>query len=90
MDLCKSSPFGKLGLSDFTKGLLVAVVAAVLTVLYDALSKGLTMTWINLRPVLLSAAGVGMTAGIAYVLKNLGTGSGGQLLTNKPKEEVQK
>jgi hypothetical protein len=29
-----------------------------------------------------------MTAGIAYVLKNLGTGSGGQLLTNKPKEEV--
>ena len=85
----KSSPIGKLALNDWTKGLLVAVVSAILTVIYDGLSRGVSLNWPSLKPTLLSGLSVGLTAGIAYILKNLSTGSGGQLLTNKPKEEVQ-
>jgi len=84
------SGLGKLTLGDWERGLLLAVIGAVLTVLYESFSKGLPTDWVKLQPVLLTALGVGVTAGISYILKNLGTGANGQMLTNKPKEEVKK
>ena len=86
---CSGAGLGKLNLTDFQKGLLVAVLGAVLSVLYESFSKGFPTSWTALQPVLINAAGVGITAGIAYLMKNLGTGSGGQILTNKPREEVK-
>lgn len=70
-------------LSDFWRGLIVAVVMAVLTVIYETIQKGsLEISW---NSVLL--AGIG--AGISYLLKNLGTGQGGKMLTNDPPKEVK-
>lgn len=86
--------FTKLGaldwIGDFGRGLLLAFIGAVLTVLYESFANGFPSDWTTLKPALLKAIGVGVTAGIAYILKNLGTGSGGRLLTNQPKEEEKK
>jgi hypothetical protein len=91
MDTCKSSPLGKVNMSDWTKGLIVAVLTAVLTVIYDSVKNGVPTTWNAVKPVMVSALGIGLTAGIAYVLKNLGTGANGQILTNEPpKPELPK
>jgi ribose/xylose/arabinose/galactoside ABC-type transport system permease subunit len=78
------TPLGKLVIGDWTRGLIVAVLGAVLTVVYQAIANGLPTNWTTWEPILISAAGVGITSGIAYILKNLGTGSNGQILTNAP------
>jgi hypothetical protein len=73
------SEFGKLNLGDFEKGLIVAVLTAVLTVIYQSVSQGsLVFNWTAI-------ASTGLTAAIAYVLKNLGTNSEGQFLTSEKK-----
>ena len=78
------SSLGKLNLGDFEKGLILAVISAVLTYAYDITQTGtLNFDWKKI-------GAIALTAGIAYLLKNLGTGSGGQVLTNQPKEEVKK
>lgn len=78
------SEFFKLNLSDFTKGLIVAVATAVLTSLYAMIEKGdFVFDKADIKLILLS----GLGAGIAYLLKNLTTNSDGQYLTTeKPKE----
>ena len=77
--------FSKLGtvkLSDFWRGLIVAVLMAVLTVIYETIQKGsLDISW---NPVILAAIG----AGVSYLLKNLGTGQGGKLLSNEPTKPI--
>jgi len=82
------TPLGKLTMGDWERGLLIAVISAFLTVVYEAFAKGLSMDWKVLKPVLLTAAGVGITAGIAYILKNLGTGLNGRLLTDDPPKPI--
>jgi len=79
------SKFLGLNLGDFERGLIVAVLSAILTVVYDSLSKGLPTDLASMKPMLLSAAGVGLTAGIAYILKNLGTNSEGKILKSESK-----
>jgi hypothetical protein len=65
--------------SDFIKGLVLTVLVAVLTVIYDsAMKNGLNFDW----PFIATTA---IIAGAGYLLKNLATGSGGKLLTNDPK-----
>lgn len=72
--------FTKLGLiqlSDWWRGLIIAIITVPLTVIYDiAMTGTLTFDWKKI----VAAALVG---GIAYLLKNLGTGSNGNILTNK-------
>ena len=72
--------FTKLGmikLSDWWRGLIVAIATTPLTIIYQSISTGiLTFDW----------KAIGTTAiagGIAYLLKNLATGEGGKLFTNK-------
>lgn len=60
-----TSPFGALNVRDLVKGLIVAVIGAVLTTLYTALQTG-TVDW---KAVGLIAA----TTGISYLIKNLFT-----------------
>ena len=76
---------GKLRMGDWELGLLIAVISAVLTVAYESVSTGtLNFNWKNMLAV-------GLTAGISYILKNLGTGAGGKLLSNEqPKLELPK
>ena len=66
--------------NDWFKGLVVAVITAPLTIIYQSVSAGgLVFDW-----KAISAAA--LTGGIAYLLKNLSTGEQGKLLTDKPKE----
>ena len=68
---------GVIKLSDFWRGLIIAVIMAVLTVVYESIQKGsFAISW---NSVILA----GLGAGISYLLKNLGTGQNGKLLTNK-------
>jgi hypothetical protein len=67
---------GKLCKNDWVKGLVVAIITAPLTIIYQSVEAGsLVINW----KVIIAAA---LTGGIAYLLKNLGTGTGGKLLTN--------
>lgn len=66
---------GKLQLNDWTKGLITAVIAAVLTVLLELLKqKGLDITVIEWQNV----GVIALTAGLSYILKNLGTDEKGK------------
>lgn len=65
------SEYKKLNLFDFAKGLIVAVISAVITAIYPLISTGVfTFNWKEI-------ATVALTAGIAYLSKNLFTNSGG-------------
>jgi hypothetical protein len=80
--MMKTCDLWKLCSSDWVKGLVVAVLTAPLTIVYESVQAGaLTL---NGKTIALAATG----AGIAYILKQFGTGSSGKLLTNK--EEVKK
>jgi hypothetical protein len=60
---------GKLALVDWLKGLLLAVISAVLTVVYTSVQAGvLKFNW----PLIASTAAI---TAISYILKNLGTGA---------------
>jgi len=68
---------GRIQISDFWRGLLVAIATAPLTIIYQSISAGtLIFDW-------KAIVTTGIAGGIAYILKNLGTGEGGKLLTNK-------
>ncbi len=79
--------FTKLGtikLSDWSRGLIIAIIMAPLTIIYQSVSAGtLVFDW----KAIVAAA---MTGGVAYLLKNLGTGSGGKLLTNKVPDKLER
>ena len=65
-------------LGDWERGMIVAVLTAPLTIIYESVSNGsLTINW-------QTVAATAIAGGIAYILKNLVTGSSGKILSNKP------
>lgn len=72
--------FTKLGtikISDFWRGLFVAIATTPLSIIYESIKTGgLAFNWNSI----LSFAIIG---GLGYIIKNLGTGQNGNLLTNK-------
>ena len=59
---------------DFIKGLLVAVLSSVVTILYNTIETGsLTFDWKAIGTMALTSA-------LGYILKNLLTNSTGQFL----------
>jgi len=59
---------------DFIKGLLVAVLSAVITILYNTIETGsLNFDWKAIGTMALTSA-------LGYILKNLLTNSNGQFL----------
>lgn len=82
-----NSLFGKLNSADFLKGLVITVLTSVLTGVITALNGYLT-TGAALPDLkgweTIGLAGV--SAGVAYLLKNIGTNSEGQLFTKEPKK----
>jgi putative exporter of polyketide antibiotics len=69
-----NSTFLNLNLSDFVKGLILAVLTSVLTIVYDVVQTGsLSFDWKHIGTAAITTA-------IAYLLKNLFTNSTGTLL----------
>ncbi len=75
---CNFSKLGTLKLNDFWKGFLLTILTAVLTVVYQSASAG------SLVFDHQAVATTAVTAGAAYLLKNIGTGEGGRVGTNAP------
>ena len=71
------SKLGMVKLSDFWRGLIVAIATTPLSIIYESISKGQFV--FNWKSILSFA----MIGGLGYILKNMGTGEGGKLLTNK-------
>jgi hypothetical protein len=69
-----NSTFLNLNSSDFIKGLVVAVITAVITIIHTTLETGsLAFDWKLIGTTALTSA-------VAYIMKNLFTNSTGKLL----------
>jgi hypothetical protein len=68
-------------LGDWGRGLVVAILTTPLTIMLQSLST----TPITLVFDWKTIGGTALAGGIAYILKNLVTGSGGDILKNAPK-----
>jgi len=71
------SKFLTLNVRDFFKGLVVAVITAILTFAYEALQAGTLFEMESIKKVGM----VALAALIAYLIKNLLTNSQGEILT---------
>jgi hypothetical protein len=71
-----NAPIGKLNSSDILKGCVVAALSSILNAVVMILGTGALPTLENLR----TQAIVGLSAGMAYLVKNLLTNSKDQLL----------
>ena len=65
----------KLNLRDFLRGLLVAILTAIIAVIYEAIQTGSGIDW---KLVIIA----GVTAALGYLSTNLFTNSTGELLTS--------
>ena len=73
------STFLSLNSSDFLKGLLMAVLSSVITVVYQTVEIGsLTFDWKAIGTMALTTA-------LAYIMKNLFTNSTGKLFAKEQK-----
>jgi hypothetical protein len=72
-----NSTFLSLDLKDLSKGLLMAVLSSVLTIVYNTVEAGsLDFNW--------HAIGMAaITSGIAYLMKNLLSNSNGKFLSSE-------
>ena len=65
---------------DFSRGLLIAFLTAVITGIINILDTGAVLSWITLRPVLIA----GVSAALSYLLKCLATNSQDQMFKREP------
>jgi len=74
------SKFLSLNWKDFSRGLLIAFLTAVITGIINLLDNGAVFTWVTLRPVLIA----GISAALSYLLKCLATNSQDQMFKREP------
>lgn len=74
------SKFLTLDWKDFSRGILIAFLTAVLTGVINILDTGAIFTWITLKPVLIA----GLSAALSYLLKCLATNSQDQMFKREP------
>jgi len=74
------SKFLALDWKDFSRGLLIAFLTAVLTGVINLLDTGAVFTWVTLKPVLIA----GISAALSYLLKCLATNSQDQMFKREP------
>lgn len=75
------SKFLTLDWKDFSRGLLIAFLTAVITGIINILDNGAVFTWITLRPVLIA----GISSALSYLLKCLATNSKDQMFKSEPR-----
>ncbi len=74
------SKFLTLDWKDFSRGLLIAFLTAVLTGVINILDAGAVFTWVTLKPVLIA----GVSAALSYLVKCLATNSQDQMFKREP------
>jgi len=80
------SLFLKLKTNDFVKGLIVAMLAAIITSVYSLIQQGsLQMDWLTWKPIFLTAVG----AGLSYIIKNFFSNSDGQFLKKENNTKIE-
>ena len=80
-----NSKFLNLGKNDILKGVLIAMLTAIVTALYNALDAGtFEFTWVFFKPIVLSSIGAAM----AYLLKNVLTNSDGKFAKPETKNNL--
>jgi len=77
----KSSPFLSIHAKDLIKGIIVAVLSASLTGLYDIIASGTMPTGSQWKTIGIA----GLTAGVGYVIKNWLTNSTDQFAKGEQK-----
>lgn len=75
------SKFLTLDWKDFSRGLLIAFLTAVLTGVINILDSGAIFTWVTIKPVLIA----GISAALSYLLKCLMTNSQDVMFKKEPK-----
>ena len=75
------SKFLTLDWKDFSRGLLIAFLTAVLTGVINILDAGAVFTWVTVKPVLIA----GVSGALAYLLKCLMTNSQDQMFKREPR-----
>ena len=75
------SKFLALDWKDFSRGLLIAFLTAVLTGVINILDTGAVFTWVTVKPVLIA----GISAALSYLLKCLATNSQDQMFKREPR-----
>lgn len=74
------SKFLTLDWKDFSRGLLIAFLTAILTGIINILDTGAVFTWVTIKPVLIA----GVSAALSYLLKCLATNSQDQMFKREP------
>jgi hypothetical protein len=74
------SKFFTLDWKDFSRGLLIAFLTAVISGVIELLDAGTVFTWITIKPVLIA----GVSAALSYLLKCLVTNSQDQMFKKEP------
>ena len=75
------SKFLTLDWTDFSRGLLIAFMTAVITGIINILDTGAVFSWVTLRPVLIA----GISAALSYLLKCLATNSQDEMFKREPR-----
>lgn len=75
------SKFLTLDWKDFSRGLLIAFLTAVISGIIEILDIGAIFTWVTLKPVLIA----GVSAALSYLLKCLITNSQDQMFKREPR-----
>jgi len=75
-----NSKFLQLNARDFLRGLLVAILTAIITGVINILDAGAVFTWITIKPVLIA----GVSAALSYLLKCLATNSQDVMFKREP------
>lgn len=70
------SKFLQLNAKDLLKGLLMAVLGALITGVYQLFQSESALNWVTIKPVLL----VAVASGLGYLIKNLFTNSTDEFL----------
>ena len=74
------SKFLTLDWKDFSRGLLIAFLTAVISGIIEMLDIGAVFNWISIKPVLIA----GVSAALSYLLKCLMTNSQDQMFKREP------
>jgi len=65
-------------MSDWQRGLIIAILTTPLTIIYDTVTATPMVLTFDWKRIL----GAAIAGGLAYLLKNFGTGREGNVLTN--------